>query len=371
MNSMITEIITKKSASITFLFLITFILLTGNSNAEELENNPVPIHLNIKESVKLSPETNGDLSRTAIEEKHSSYESNPGAGTPASTRNKGDFKSMGTWESDPVAYDVTISNPHFNLWWSEDTNDESYEAELELIWTVYVDGTQIFQEQFGEVDNGYECEDNNGNDRQKDDPCEFLEQANNFPSTTLAKGQVLSVEIEMRAYQTIYVFYDNFTRDSGMKIVTDALQFGYTGISGNAISFEFIEAWSTDSKGALNANFITIISEGIELDNSQQSGSFPKVENGRKYIVNETEVESKRITWIIEDQYAKLEQSIVSFSYCKKDTSTTAPLVINVADRLASTVSTAEEDGILGLPGFEFTAVISVLFATSFVRRKV
>ena len=368
---MIREFFAKRSALMASLFLITFILLTGNSNAAEIENNPVPIHLNIKESVKLSPETSGDLSRTAIEEKHSSYESNPGAGTPASTRNKGDFKSMGIWESDSVAYDVTISNPHFNLWWSEDTNDESYEAELELIWTVYVDGTQVFQEQFGEVDNGYECEDNSGNDRQKDDPCEFLEQANNFPSTTLVKGQVLSVEIEMRAYQTIYVFYDNFTRDSGMKIVTDAVQFGYTGISGNTISFEFIEAWSTDSKGALNANFITIISEGIELDNSQQSGSFPKVENGRKYVVNETEIESKRITWIIEDQYAKLEQTMVSFSYCKKDTSTTAPIMINVADRLASSVSSSEDEGVLGLPGFEFASVICALALSGFVRRKV
>ena len=368
---MIKELFSKKSISLTFLFLMTFIFLTGNSNAEELENNPVPIHLNLKESVKLSPETNGDLSRTAIEEKHSTHESNPGAGTPASTRNKGDFKSMGTWESDPVSYDIIIDNPHFNLWWSEDTNDESYEAEMELIWTVYVDGAQIFQEQFGDTNDGYECEDNGGNDRQKEDPCEFLEQANNFPSTTLVKGQVLSVEIEMRSYQAIYIFYDNFTRDSGMKIVTDALQFGYTGISGNTISFEFIEAWSTDSKGALNANFITVISEGIELDNSQQSGSFPKVENGRKYLINETEVESKRITWIIEDQYAKLEQSIVSFSYCKKETSTTTPIIMNVADRLTSTVSNAEEEGILGLPGFEFAAVISALTFTSYIRRKV
>ena len=156
-----------------------------------------------------------------------------------------------------------------------------------------------------------------------------------------------------------------------MKIVTDAVQFGYTGISGNTISFEFIEAWSTDSKGALNANFITIISGGIELDNSQQSGSFPKVENGRKYIVNETEIESKKIIWIIEDQYAKLEQSIVSFSYSRKDTSTTTPILVNVADRLTSSTSSSEDEGILGLPGFEFASVICAVTLTGFIRRKV
>ena len=363
--------LTRKIVGFSFITILVLLALSGYSIAENLENSPIPIHLNLKESAKFSPETNGDLSRTAIEEKHSSYESNPGAGTPVSSRNKGDFKSMGIWESDSVDYEITISNPHFNLWWAEDTNDESYEAELELIWTVYVDGTQIFQEQFGEVDDGYECEDNNGNDRQKEDPCEFLEQANSFPTTTLTKGQTISIEIEMRAYQTIYIFYDNFTRDSGMKIVTDAVQFGYTGISGNTVSFEFIEAWSTDTKSALNANFLTIISEGIELDNSQQSGNYPKTEKGRNYILNETEIESKRVTWMIEDEYANLEDIIVSFSYSIKDTSTTEPILINIAERLNSIDNTADEEGILGLPGFEFATVLSALVLTGFIRRKV
>jgi len=62
---------------------------------------------------------------------------------------------------------------------------------------------------------------------------------------------------------------------------------------------------------------------------------------------------------------------VVSFSYSRKDTSTTTPVLINVADRLASVASSSEDEGVLGLPGFEIATVISVLFATSFVRRKV
>ena len=45
----------------TFLILGIFILLTGGADAEETEEIPVPIHLNLKEAVKLSPETSGDL----------------------------------------------------------------------------------------------------------------------------------------------------------------------------------------------------------------------------------------------------------------------------------------------------------------------
>jgi len=360
-----------KKSLILAAFIVTFLAFTGNSVSEETEGNPVPIHFNLKESAKISPETNGDLERVAIEETHSSYESNPGANTPASTRNKGDFVSMGTWESDAAKYSTSLSNVVFNLWWSEDTSDENYNAELELIWTIYVDGTQIFEEQFGEVDDGYSCVDAQGDDREKDDPCEFLEAANSFPTTEINKGQVVSIEIEMRAYQRIYIFYDNFTRDSGMKVVTDALKFGNAEINGNTISIEFIEAWSTDCSGALNANFITIIANGIELDNNQQSGKYPKIEKGSKYVVNDTEIDSEKITWLIDDKYAKLEQSIISFSYSRKDSSTTEPILINIADKLISGSETTEEEGLLGLPGFELATVISALFATSFIRRKV
>jgi len=361
----------KNSLTLAFLILTIFFLISGNSVAEETESNPVPIHLNLKESAKLSPETDGDLERVAFEEKHSSHESNPGANTPASTRNKGDFVSMGTWESDAVKYDISINNAAFNLWWSEDTNDENYDAQLELIWTIYLDGTQIFEEQFGEVDDGYSCVDSNGNDRGKDDPCEFLETATSFPTTQVSKGQVVSIEIQMRAYQTIYIFYDNFTRDSGMKVVTDALKFGNAEVNGNIVSIEFIEAWTTDCSGALNANFITIIANGIELDNNQQSGKYPKIERGGKYIINDTEIDSEKISWIIDDKYAKLDESIISFSYSRKDSSTTEPILVNVVDRLVSGSGTTEDEGLLGLPGFEFITVISALFATSFIRRKV
>tara|TARA_B100000676_G_scaffold301895_1_gene349747 strand:- start:1287 stop:2381 length:1095 start_codon:yes stop_codon:yes gene_type:complete len=357
----------KKRSLMTFLILGIFILLTGGADAEETEEIPVPIHLNLKEAVKLSPETSGDLERVAIEEKHSSHESNPGAGTPASTRNKGDWKNMGTWESDSVNYDITINNVMFNLWWVEDLNDEDYDAALDLQWTVYIDGTEVYQ--FTDENGNRECDEDQG--ASKDEPCEYVATPNNDLSTTLSAGQKMSVQVEMKSFQAIYIFYDNFSRDSGMKIVSNAVIFGNTGISGNSVYFEFLEAWSTNSQNAIDGNFVTILVDGIELDNSQQPNGYPKIGEGRSYDMNGTQIKSVRITWLNEDKYAKLEQSIVSFSYSRKDTSTTAPILVNVADRLASSASTSEDDGILGLPGFEFASVICAIALAGFIRRKV
>jgi len=357
----------RKSTPLVFLIIATFFLITGNSNAEEAESAPVPIHLNLKEAVKLSPETSGDLERVAIEEKHSSYESNPGAGTPASTRNKGDWKNMGTWESDSVNYDISLNSVMFNLWWVEDLNDEDYDAALDLQWTVYVDGTEIYQ--FTDEDENRECDEDQG--ASKDEPCEYVATPNNALSTTLTAGQKLSVQVEMKAFQAIYIFYDNFSRDSGMKVVTNAVMFGNTGISGNSIYFEFLEAWPTNSQNSIDGNFITILIDGIELDNNQQPSGYPKASEGASYDMNGTQIKSVRITWLNEDQYAKLDQSVVSFSYSRKDTSTTTPVLINIADRLASVASASEDEGVLGLPGFELATVISALIFTGFIRRKV
>ena len=63
----------------------------------------------------------------------------------------------------------------------------------------------------------------------------------------------------MKAFQAIYIFYDNFTRDTGMKVLSNGMMFGNTGISGNTIFFEFIQSWNADCKKAIDGNFITIL----------------------------------------------------------------------------------------------------------------
>jgi len=354
----------KKIIGLAFLILGVF-FLTDNSMAEEEERTQIPVHLNFKESAIFSPETSGDPERMAMEEKYSSHEQNPGAGTPADTRNKGDWTNMGEWQSDKVLFDVTLNNVIFNLWWVEDPDDTDYDAALDLRWTVFVEGIEIFQ--FTD-EQGRACEET------RDDPCEYAQSpTDTFPRTTLTEGQIISLKVEMKSFQSIYIYYDNFSRDSGMKVDANAVKFGDTTISGQTVSFEFVEAWPTNCNEAMEGNFITLmLGSGLELDNNAQQTGYPRVEEGKAYNINGTDYNSEKITWFVDDEYEKLDQTIISFSYARKSSSTTEPTMVNVADSLVSSGSNDDEEGALGgLPGFEFAAVISALLLTSFIRRKV
>jgi len=240
----------------------------GEEAESGLQSNPIPLHLNLKESAKFSPETRSDVEYIASEEKYSSHEQN--TPPPVSTRDKGEFKSMGVWESDPIGHEITISDVMFSLWWVEDPDDEDYAANLELRWTVFLDGEQIFQYEDNEDDHdGDDYADGTGPcDQTRDDPCEYAESpTNDFPETVVQRGQTLSLEAEMKAFQAIYIYYDNMSRDSGMMIQANAVSFGKSNIGSDTVGFEFVEAWGTNVQEAIDGNFLTIIVDSIELDN--------------------------------------------------------------------------------------------------------
>jgi len=374
-------IVNKRIGSIGILIMLVTGVCTlatpvtsGVEAGEILQSNPMPLHLNLKEAAEFSPETRSDIEYVSAEEKYSSHQQN--TPWPFSTRNKGEFKSMGTWESDPVDYEVTISSVMFNLWWVEDPDDEDYEANLELRWTVFLDGEQIFQYEDNEDDNdGDEYADGTGPcDQTRDDPCEYAESpTNDFPETVVQRGQTLSLEAEMKAFQAIYIYYDNMSRDSGMMIVADAVGFGKSQIGSNTVGFEFTETWSTNVQEAIDGNFLTILVENIELDNSQQMSGYPMIDEGATYSINGTDITSVKVTWRIDDEYAKLDQALISFSYARKESTTTPPISINIADLPASSVEeVGDSDGLLGktLPGFEILAVTLALVIVALKRRE-
>jgi hypothetical protein len=345
------------------LILSIIFLFSSSVAEEEMKAEPIPIHMNFKESARFSPETSGDIERIAMEEKYSSHEQNPGGGTPVDTRNKGDWTKMGEWESDAVLFDITLSNVVFNLWWVEDPDDTDYDAALDLRWTIYLDGNEIYQ--FTDEE-GRTCEET------RDDPCEYAELPNvTFSNTDLIKGQIISLKVEMKAFQAIYIYYDNASRDSGMKVNANGVIFGNNIIKGQTISFDFIEAWPTRTDEATEGNYITLIVDGVELDNNQQEKGYPRIEDGAVYSINGTDFTSERITWFVDNEYAKMDKSIISFSYARKGSTTAEPTLINVADRLLTgTESGAEEEGILGLPGFELIIGILSLTLVSCYKRE-
>ena len=178
----------------TSIFAYSAPTVQGEETENGLLSNPIPLHLNLKEAAEFSPETKSDIEYIAAEEKYSSHEQN--TPPPVSTRNKGEFKSMGMWESDPVGYEVTITSVMFNLWWVEDPDDEDYAANLELRWTVFLDGEQIFQYEDNEDDNdGDEYEDGTGPcDQTRDNPCEYAESpTNDFPETVVQSLSLIHI----------------------------------------------------------------------------------------------------------------------------------------------------------------------------------
>ena len=96
---------------------------------------------------------------------------------------------------------------------------------------------------------------------------------------------------------------------------------------------------------------------------------YPKIGKGTTYSFNGTDVDSVTVTWKIEDEYAKIDQTIISFSYARKASTTTPPISINIVDLPVSS-SRIRDDGILDrvLPGFEILAVSLALVAVSLKR---
>ena len=156
-----------------------------------------------------------------------------------------------------------------------------------------------------------------------------------------------------------------------MIITNFEVHVGNSNIGSDTVGFEFVQAWGTNVQEAIDGNFLTIIVDSIELDNTQQTSGYPMIGKGATYSFNGTDVDSVTVTWKIEDEYAKLDQSIISFSYARKASTTTPPISINIVDLPVSGTEEAG-DGVLDkvLPGFEILAVSLALVAVSLKRRE-
>ena len=151
-----------------------------------------------------------------------------------------------------------------------------------------------------------------------------------------------------------------------MAFGADAIKFGQSGINGQAVSFDFIQAWDTDAREAVNGDYIRLIVDGIGLNSSLQKDGYPIIEDGLDYDLNGTTITSTKITWYIDDGYAKLDQSVISFSLTRRSFDTAPPIDFNTVDILKqSSGSSSDDEGLL--PGFE---IILSIIAITFVARR-
>ena len=352
-------------AIIATILLTSVIFFVPNSTAnEELTGGMAPVHLNMKEASGISAETWGDISREAVKDNPPrSWTSTPGTADQLRTR---EWKDIGTWTSTSgINFDIGLSGPvKFNLWWRETDQgqNDDYDAQVQYRFRLNIDG----------VDSAYYTDEDSGMQHEcaETKPCQWTGDTNDLNVSSAAKGTIFEIEIEYWAYSDIEIYYDNSSLDSGVMFDSTGIKFGNSQINGQEINFNFVQTWNTDIEEAITGNFLTLTIAGVDLINSEQKKGYPKVEEGITYDFNGSDIKSTKITWYVDDKYAKLDQTVISFSLARVGSST-PQIQINVADILIEGTGNTEDEGILGLPGFELVSVISALFAISFFRRKV
>ena len=356
----------RKLLSVTFAFAFLFLslFLIPNSEAEEvLTGGSEHIHLNMKEASDLSPETWGDITKEAVKENPPRSWSSQ---TADLTRTR-EWKDVGTWTAAKGnEFDISLSGPvKFNLWWRETDSGQAddYNAQVQYRFRLNLDGQSA----------AFYTDENNGDSHecQESEPCEWTGQVGNINFSSAPKGSIFEIEIEYWSFSDIEIYYDNVSFDSGAAFGADAIKFGNTQISGRTVSFNFVQAWNTNVNEAITGDYITLMVGGVDLINSEQKNGFPKIEDGVAYDFNGTEIKSTKITWYVDDEYAKLDQTAISFSLTKKSSQAAPPILINTADILTQSEEDSEEEGVLGLPGFNLIfALISLILVTK-LRREV
>jgi len=342
------------------MFLLMALFLVPNTEAEAtLTGGREHIHLNMKEASDLSPETWGDNTREAIKDNPPrSYSS----GILDTTRTR-EWKDVGTWTtSNSNMFDLGLGGPvKFNLWWRETDQgqDDDYDAQVQYRFRLNIDGQEAAY-YTDEGDEQHECAQNQ--------PCEWNGEVGKINISSAPKGTVFDIEIEYWAFSDIEIYYDNASFNSGAAFSADAIKFGQTGINGQAVSFDFVQAWDTNAKEAVNGDFIRLIVDGVGLNSSLQKSGYPIIEDGLDYKINGTTITSTKVTWYIDDGYAKLDKSVISFSLTRRSCDTAPPIDFNTVDILKQSSGSSSDDE--GLPGFNFILVIFALLCVGYSRRE-
>jgi len=324
------------------------VLVSSPTQAEEQEpqGDVAPIHLNLKESQELSPETKGNPEDEAVvAQPPQSHESTPGSADCLRTKQ---WTDIGTWMAPAVSYDVQLgSSVSFNIWWMEDDqpsscptdNGDGYPADAEFRWTLSSElNGQLATHTTGES-NALE-------------PTEVTGSASVQNSTSLAKGDVLSLSIEYRAFEKIFYYFDNVSYQSGTTPSANAIVPLAAEGRSSSVTLELAQAWPIRLDEALEGYYIWADLKGDIADNEVAS-----VEDGDEYQVNNATIKADAITW----QTAYPGEATISFSYAPNGT--VEPVIITVV-----TIKEKSDDD----PGLGFGGALVALGAatTMLVRRR-
>ena len=260
--------------------------------------------------------------------------------------------AVGTWTSEPVEFDISISITSFDIWWESmesDNNDDCY-------WTIAI------QHNEQEVSNDEsDCTHGGG---------EVAKGTHSLgTSIDLVAGDTIGIDLSLTSWEDVKIYFDNVTYDSGLGITGSHLYL-FNGIwKGSMVSIEFAEAWPTDWETNLDGGYVMVMGdEGYMADNDMAS-----VRDGNDYSFqgnNSTtiEVTSTVIEWTeITGTGIKIMMDYTTFNHMPGNntgngTEGNPPRVTLILEK--PIVLLGDDGGFLGLPGFEMIiAVPAIAFA--------
>ena len=260
--------------------------------------------------------------------------------------------AVGTWTSQPVEFDISISITSFDIWWESmesDNNDDCY-------WTIAI------QHNDQEVSNDEsDCTHGGG---------EVAKGTHSLgTSIDLLAGDTIGIDLSLTSWEDVKIYFDNVTYDSGLGITGSHLYL-FNGIwKGSMVSIEFAEAWPVDWETNLDGKYVMVMGD----DGYMANNDLASVRDGNEYSFqgnNSTtiEVTSTVIEWTeITGTGIKIMMDYTTFNHMPGNntgngTEANLPRVTLILERPIGLLG--DDGGILGLPGFEMIiAIPAIAFA--------
>ena len=345
------------TACLVFAFS-ALIIASASVNAEDeptYENPELQLKFNLKET--QNSEGNDDLSP------QNKLPNDPQA-TKTVTAQSDDWivlesgretVTVGTWTSEPVDFDISVSITSFDIWWESmesSSNDDCY-------WTIAIqhNGQDVSEDES-------DCTHGGGD----------VEKGTHSLSTNidLVAGDTFGIDLSLTSWEDVKVHYDNVTYDTGLNVKGNHLFFFGAMWKGSEINVEFAEAWPTNWDTNLDGGFVMLMGdEGYMADNSMA-----EVTEGSEYSIALTngtaEITSTVITWTevtgtgisLMMDYTTFDHMPAGGNGSANGTDKQALVTVNL---MKATQLLGDGDGLLGLPGFE---IILAVPALAFVARR-
>jgi len=263
--------------------------------------------------------------------------------------------AVGTWTSEPVEYDLSISIASFDIWWESmesDSNDDCY-------WTI-----EIQHNGEGVSEDESDCTHGGGD----------VEKGTHSLATNidLMAGDTFGIDLSLTSWEDVKIYYDNVTCDTGLNVNGNHLFFFGATWKGSEVNVEFAEAWPVNWETNLDGGYVMLMGdEGYMADNSKA-----EVTEGNEYSITMSngtaDVTSSIITWTeVTGTGISLMMDYTSFDHMPSSGNGSAngtgnqPLVTVTLVKAKQLLG--DEGGLLGLPGFE---IIIAIPALAFVARK-